>query len=250
MTIIEQMFNYRGCELQSSHAKNIEKYCKSNPVLYDMACGKGALVPHISPKTKYFGIDIDLDRVSIAKKSYPGFDFRVGDCTNTGFPKDSADGVVSCETFEHIPNWAGFVMEINRVLKKGGILSLSTPSTSLYCYPSYFVRMLLFNRPAPLRVMFHWLNDWENACKHHPSTTKADIIAVLNLAGFEILEYKTVLSYYEHHYIYRLFTLWEKIQPESKLREWLCYKWMDWHRWLVKKFPCIGYHHLIAAKKI
>jgi len=248
MTIEQQVHDYRGYILQSAHGKNIKKYCGKRPRLYDLACGIGAIIPYIHD-SDYTGIDIDPERINTARKKYPSCDFRVGDCTQTELPTQSADCVLSCETFEHIPDWLSFVRELNRVLKNGGILLFSTPTTNLYCYPSYFIRMLLFNRPAALRKMFHWLYDWKTACDYHPSTTKKDIISVLKLAGFEILEYKTVLSFYEHHYIYRLLLLWEKIQPDSNVRNWLCDKWMKTHNWLTDLIPQLGTRHIIVGRK-
>jgi len=250
MTIEQQVHDYRHEELQSAHFWNV--WTADLPIprkIYDMASGIGAYCEYIVPADEYLGIEIDEDRVRQARFHYPCKKFLEADCTATGLDNYSADAIISCETFEHIGDYKAYLNEMYRLLKPGGLLSFSTPSTNLYCYPSYFLRVLLFSRPAPLKVMFHWLSDWNTAVNHHPSTTKTDIIAAIESAGFKVKSYRTVLSFYEHHYVYRLMKLWEMIQPENKAREWLCFKWMRLHSWLVRKYNFLGTRHVITAEK-
>ena len=247
-SIAKQMHDYRGTELRCAHARNIYNYYELPPKILDMACGEGALYSWVL-WADYTGIDIDPDRIEKARNQYKDVDFRVGDCTDTGIESECADCIVSCETFEHISNWKGYLNEMARVLKPGGILSFSTPSTNLYKYPSYFLRVLLFDPPAPLRVMFNALPHWERAIRWHPSTSKKAILRALSEAGFEILSYRTVLSFYEHHYIYRLLKMWERIQPDSRLRERIADMWMKVHSWLVEHFDFLGTRHVIVARK-
>lgn len=54
--------------------------------------------------------------------------WAVGDIQRLGFPQDTFDTIISCETIEHVPDPAGALGELARVLKPGGRLYLTTPN--------------------------------------------------------------------------------------------------------------------------
>lgn len=64
---------------------------------------------------------------------YQGIDIDIIDFNNDEFPfpDNSFDLVVSLAVIEHIKNTENFLSEINRILKKGGFVFLSTPN---WCY--------------------------------------------------------------------------------------------------------------------
>ena len=53
--------------------------------------------------------------------------FLVGDATALPFPDASFETVVSFETLEHVPDAAGLLREVRRVLIPGGTFVVSTP---------------------------------------------------------------------------------------------------------------------------
>ena len=51
-----------------------------------------------------------------------------GDALRLPFPDDTFDRVICSEVFEHIPDDAGAMAELNRVLRPGGVLAATVPS--------------------------------------------------------------------------------------------------------------------------
>ena len=83
----------------------------------DVGCGDKFLKEPFERKgLLYQGIDIDI--IDFNNDKFP-------------FPDNSFDLVVSLAVIEHIKNTENFLSEINRILKKGGFVFLSTPN---WCY--------------------------------------------------------------------------------------------------------------------
>src|SRR5260221_8761154 len=115
---------------------NALKLVKGKVVL-DIACGEGYGTKILSKSAnKVFGIDIDSASIDHAKKTYGenNIEFICGNVKNIPLPDNSVDVVVSYETIEHIDEGTqnDFLTEIKRVLKKGGILIISTPDKTNY----------------------------------------------------------------------------------------------------------------------
>lgn len=71
---------------------------------------------------KYF--DIDIDSIDFNSEKFP-------------YDDNTFDFIISLAVIEHINNPGYFVSEINRVLKAGGILFLSTPNWT-YSYKNFY----------------------------------------------------------------------------------------------------------------
>lgn len=109
-----------------------------NKIVLDAACGEG-YGAHIlsSAAKKVTGIDISYDAVNRAVEKYGDTEklsFCVGSVARLPFPDESMEVVVSFETIEHISEKLQyqFLEEIGRVLKKDGILIMSTPNKEIY----------------------------------------------------------------------------------------------------------------------
>lgn len=109
-----------------------------NKVVLDVACGEGYGSNLLASKAKYvYGIDINSKAVSAANKKYGHKDkllYQEGNIANLPVADHSIDIVISFETIEHVSEeiQKQFLEEIVRVLKKDGILIMSTPNKSVY----------------------------------------------------------------------------------------------------------------------
>jgi SAM-dependent methyltransferase len=100
----------------------------------DAACGNGYGACFFSAEgmSSYCGLDADTNSVREAVEEY-GIrgSFQVHDLRQTlPFEKESFDTVCSLETIEHLSEeeQPGFLRELLRVLRPGGLLILSTPN--------------------------------------------------------------------------------------------------------------------------
>ncbi|MDD1505870.1 glycosyltransferase, partial [Lysinibacillus sp. CNPSo 3705] len=108
-----------------------------NKVVLDAACGEGYGSEILSTQARQvYGMDIDEKSITHAKKTYikSNLDFIVGSIEELPFEDDFFDIIVSFETIEHVDEnlQSKFLKEIKRVLKKDGLLIISTPNKKVY----------------------------------------------------------------------------------------------------------------------
>lgn len=93
----------------------------------DIGCGSGWLTGFLgSLGWEAMGIDVDPKSVKAARSR--GLDVRLGTLEAQGFPADYFDAVVMSHVIEHIHDPLELLQKCHRVLKKGGILSMTTPN--------------------------------------------------------------------------------------------------------------------------
>ena len=109
-------------------------------VVVDAACGEGYgsnILAEVAKKV--IGVDIDTETVKNANEKYApvktNLSYKQASVADLSFVEDhSIDVVVSFETIEHISenDQQMFLMEIKRILRKDGILVMSTPNKAIY----------------------------------------------------------------------------------------------------------------------
>lgn len=97
----------------------------------DIGCGTGY-------GTVGIGIDIDSEAIEFAKQHYKA-KFLLGSALNLPFKNRTFASITSFETIEHV-NANKFLLEVKRVLKKDGILVLSTPRKTDFINSPYHVK--------------------------------------------------------------------------------------------------------------
>lgn len=117
----------------SFHYELALDYISPEAQVLDCACGPGYGARMLAGKAdKVVAADLDIETVRLASsgKYFDNITFQTGDVTSLSFEDGSFDAVTSFETVEHV-NPAPFFKEMQRILKPGGLLILSTPQNSL-----------------------------------------------------------------------------------------------------------------------
>lgn len=107
----------------------------SSKTVLDIACGEGYGSNLLSAVAKnVIGVDISEDVIDAAKLKYKhcNLEFICGSTSAIPVQSDYFDVVVSFETIEHHDEHEQMMQEIKRVLKKDGILIISTPDKKFY----------------------------------------------------------------------------------------------------------------------
>ena len=109
----------------------------SDKVVLDAASGSGYGTNLMSKfSKKVYGIDISIEAVEYAKNNFSrdNIEFLNSSIESLPFEDNTIDVIVSFETIEHVDLTAQnkFLNEINRVLKKDGVLIISTPNKEVY----------------------------------------------------------------------------------------------------------------------
>jgi SAM-dependent methyltransferase len=108
----------------NSHCKSVE-WVKSklnllsidNPSILEIGCGRGYLQNVVH---RYIGIDLSLSAANYMTKP-----FICGAAENLPFAEESFDIVMSFTVLEHLQNPEVALLEMKRVLRKGGVLILN-----------------------------------------------------------------------------------------------------------------------------
>ncbi len=99
-------------------------------LILDVGCGAGYGLDFLSRRSKMAtGIDISLSALSFARHRYGGnFELSRQNATALGFKDETFDVVISFEMIEHLSRVEGFLADVRRVLKPGGVFIVSTPN--------------------------------------------------------------------------------------------------------------------------
>lgn len=116
----------------------------------EIGCGRGGfscwLAAHPASPFELTAADFSDTAVAMGRdfalrKRLDNISWRVADIQRLPFADDTFDTAISCETVEHVPDPAGAVRELSRVLRPGGRLLLTTPN---YCSTSGLYRAYLW----------------------------------------------------------------------------------------------------------
>jgi len=104
----------------------------ADKIVGDIACGTGygtEILAH-NKAEKVIGVDISLDAINYAKRYHKleNNDFICSSAHATPLKDNELDILVSFETLEHLENEDELLSEFQRILKKDGILIISTPN--------------------------------------------------------------------------------------------------------------------------
>ena len=102
----------------------------------DIASGEGYGAFLLSNSARsVLGIDVSEEAVGHARtvyKAHENLQFLQGNAAEISLPDQSFDVVVSFETIEHLAEQAEMISEIRRVLRRDGVLIISSPNRPVY----------------------------------------------------------------------------------------------------------------------
>ncbi|WP_223789124.1 class I SAM-dependent methyltransferase [Marinicella meishanensis] len=102
----------------------------------DVACGEGYGSALLAKRaSEVVGVDVDKATIQHANETYgdiENVEFIVANATETQFIENSFDVIVSFETLEHLSEHQQLIREFKRILKKDGLLIISTPDKLVY----------------------------------------------------------------------------------------------------------------------
>lgn len=92
-----------------------------------MGCGSGEEVDYLysAGASSVTGIDISSGLIEIAKKNFPGKDFRVMDMEQLEFPDESFDFAFASLSMHYLLDWKRTLSSLHSILKKGGVFLFS-----------------------------------------------------------------------------------------------------------------------------
>ncbi len=124
---------YDTLQLHIDRYRFAAKHARPDRIL-DIACGVGygtwLLAEQAGSARRVCGVDLSADAIAYANERYAHekITFRCADAM-TFQDSDKFSAIVSLETIEHLPDPAGFIRHITTLLRPGGALIASVPTT-------------------------------------------------------------------------------------------------------------------------
>tara|TARA_B100001765_G_C19484798_1_gene330716 strand:+ start:522 stop:1265 length:744 start_codon:yes stop_codon:yes gene_type:complete len=135
--ISDEIYSNYYSEIERTSKKftrDIVDIVKETKILLDIGCGTGLNANFLKEKG-YEIYGIDVSQIAIDKFNKKGFKGKIMDISQTlKFEENFFDVVFASEVIEHVSYTEGFLKEVKRILKPGGILYLSTPNSSFWPY--------------------------------------------------------------------------------------------------------------------
>ena len=125
------IFNLLNREpVKSKIKKSINKDIDNIGAILEAGCGDGKKLKLLlnSKANHVIGLDFSEEAVKVAHKANPDAHICQGDIRKLPFKDNSIDYIISLGVIEHFENPSLLVNEMARVLKKDGILFLTTPN--------------------------------------------------------------------------------------------------------------------------
>jgi ubiquinone/menaquinone biosynthesis C-methylase UbiE len=154
-------------------------------LVVDLCCGAGAsAIPAarlVGPAGRVLGIDVaepllEMARVRAAREGLANAEFRYGDATRTALPDGSFDAVVCVFGVFFAADMTGFVAEMWRLVRPGGVLAVTTWGQGLW-EPASSVFWESVREVEP--SLFKAFNPWDEI------TTEAALTDLLARGGVE-----------------------------------------------------------------
>jgi SAM-dependent methyltransferase len=136
-TAISDSHYTTGTEFDRTNKRYMRAMVRPAPKLriLDVGCGTGVNAAYFA-KAGHHVVGVDLSPVAIEQYRARGFEGHVCDIESAPLPfaAGSFDLVYASEVIEHCADTQAFLGELNRVLRTGGELLLSTPNSAFWPY--------------------------------------------------------------------------------------------------------------------
>lgn len=115
--------------IDSERQELMTRYFKGGKLL-DLGCGILGICVNTKKKfteAEVWGLDFSDETIESLRKIHPEINYVSADCRDNPFRDEYFDYITAGELIEHMEKPEEFLKEVFRVLKRGGVLSLSTP---------------------------------------------------------------------------------------------------------------------------
>jgi 2-polyprenyl-3-methyl-5-hydroxy-6-metoxy-1,4-benzoquinol methylase len=174
---------YSAGRMREAHWRldHVERHAPRRGKLLDVGCSVGSFLLVARDRGwDVAGLDVSTGAIEYAA-SVHGLDARVGTLQDTDHPDESFDVVTIFECIEHMRYPAAALTAANRVLRKGGLLVVTTPNIDG-----------LFPRTT-YALLANTIGAWEHPTPPHHlyQFSRRTLTALLDRSGFAVIATKT-----------------------------------------------------------
>ncbi len=171
----------------------LQKYCRHNIQNFlDVGCGEGyTLLEALKRGWKTYGIDISDNRVAEANNEH--VIFHKSDISQTNFPTDFFDCIYMDSVLEHLTDPCRHLLEIKRILRKGGVLYIGVPNEDCLFNEVKRLLFILMGKHNFSAYLYPFKRPY-----HIIGFTKDSLLKILQKSGFDILRFRNFSGEYEY----------------------------------------------------
>lgn len=168
----------------------------ANATVLDIGCGDGRVLKTLkknSPLWRLYGVDVSEPNVEALVRE--GFNIYLTDVNleKLPFQDNSFDLIMMLNVIEHLVDPDNALSEAYRILKKGGLLLVTTPNLAFWINRLLIVFGLqpIYTEVSTLKVCgrkYHFLGQGNQPVGHLRIFTKPALNDILRLHGFNILK--------------------------------------------------------------
>ncbi|MGD9615324.1 MAG: class I SAM-dependent methyltransferase [Alphaproteobacteria bacterium] len=219
-------------ELERSMVELIRSKTADADIL-ELGCGAGGIAAHnITDANSIIGTDLSEEALRTAREFFsrhPRLQFRYMDAENIEVADSSFDIVIAKEVLEHLHSPGRCISEVHRVLRRNGLLVLSSPNRD-----SLHLRLnRKLGRP-----------DFPCAGDHLNEMTYSEMVEILSSGGF-LVEASEGVTLMPYHYVEEVFPKSVADLEESDK------EFVDWLRILGRRAgPEFAFCYVILARRL
>lgn len=162
----------------------------------DIGCGKGEVIVDAQKRNwNVYGLDISDNRNAFAKMM--GISFILGDIFQAKFKDDYFDCIYMDSVLEHVDDPLGYLKEINKIMKKGGVLYIGVPNEDSLFNGIKKILYYIFGKKKispnlkPFATPYHINGFTKNSLRIVARDSKFEILQLRDFAGqFDFLKFK------------------------------------------------------------
>ena len=126
--------------------KELERF-KSNGRILDVGCGAGFFLSALRSSWEKYGLEFDTEMSEYAKENF-GLEVFNGELKDSRYEAGFFDVVNMAHAIEHMQDPFSNLLKANEILKKGGLLVVSTPNVGSFCYNVFKEKFRLMYDPG------------------------------------------------------------------------------------------------------
>ena len=131
----------------------LDQYLKENMSLLDIGCGTMAITTQYKSKSvELWGIEPDIEAGKIGKSRADKFYIDIFENVQEKLPNNYFDVIFAFHVIEHIKDPIKFVHQVNKKLKNGGLLIISTPDFDSAMARRYEEKFRLLHDPTHISL--------------------------------------------------------------------------------------------------
>lgn len=175
---------------RSQEAKFISRKATKRPIL-DVGCGFGEFAGVFFDQSVEMGVDVNRKDLIQASGRARYSKLILSDARHLPFENNTFNTVLSVSTLEHIRSVHQVISEIYRVLKKGGTLIFSVPTSEI---KAHFTVASFFKRIDLSLLADAYVNGFHTVFKHENLLSKDEWLMMVKDAGFTLVSCEGTIS--------------------------------------------------------